>query len=56
MIFYVSNSVSCAVKSLIMDDDNFTVVDQYPKPGERVEIDSTVTVYYDRVASLDNGE
>lgn len=32
------------------------VVDQYPKPGERVEIDSTVTVYYDRVASLDNGE
>lgn len=26
------------------------VVDQYPKPSERVEMDSSVTVYYDRVA------
>ncbi len=28
------------------------VVDQYPKPGERVEMDSTVTVYYDKMAEV----
>ncbi|MBQ6949680.1 MAG: PASTA domain-containing protein, partial [Firmicutes bacterium] len=32
------------------------VVDQYPKPGERVEKDSTITVYYDKVAPVEEPE
>ena len=32
------------------------VVDQYPKPGERVEKNSTITVYYDKVAPVEEPE
>ena len=32
------------------------VVDQYPKPGERVEKASTITVYYDKIAEVSEVE
>ena len=33
-----------------LGNDSEVVVDQYPKPGERVEKGSTITIYYDKVA------